>query len=473
MQTPLTWMDYAPDKDSTTPGVVTDCNNVWPTEKGFRTMPALGRISNALQGSVLGMASALLIATPVLAGATADTLYIADSNYQFANQIGGIPNMGNRWRFTADGQYLVAVNGVAYPYYYSLATGQFALLLPTLGGVQAPISALCEMTDYNLILVPPNSQLFYSNLSATASWAPDAASQVYVNQLDSTAGNITAVHRLRSGVALYKQNALHFGTFTGGLVGWSTAIVSTTIGARGNECVVNAGDYHYILGPDDFWVFDGYNLNPIPNHIKEWFFNTDADVPYLQNAAGRFDLQNDMVFWHYPSKNASPRGSLDSYVCWYRRTGAWGFGRLNIDLPLVGLTGDSSQAGATTISGVALRDHSLYGYDYLNSSVFAGGCYITSQDFGDRHSMYSCNRIRPGFQTYPSTPSGAPAPVICTPLNQYVAGTTPVSNGQFPISTDGWINLVNTARLQRFRLDFYSQCEITQGDVSLFVGGEV
>ena len=47
------------------------------------------------------------------------------------------------------------------------------------------------------------------------------------------------------------------------------------------------------------------------------------------SVAGRYDINRTLVFWHYPSVNANPRGTLDSYVSLNLRTGKWGFGRLH------------------------------------------------------------------------------------------------------------------------------------------------
>ncbi len=360
------------------------------------------------------------------------------------------------------------VDGVDVPYYYRLSNGNFQALPGS-----PPVSALVETTDFAVILVPPNSQTFYSNVADTASWTPNAAAEVYQIAIDSTEGNITGVHRLRSGVAFYKQNAIHFASFVGGLIGWDIAIVSMTVGAAGNECVVAVGDYHYIWGPDDFWQFDGYNLTRMPNNLKEWVFR-DLDQAYVQNIAGRYDVQRDLVFWHYPSTSASPRGTLDSYICTYLRTGKWAFGRLTIDLPMVGEMPAPLHTETTPDPAIAMPDHNVYIYDDLNTGVITSGVYITSNDFGDRQFMYQTRRIRPGFSTYPVPGASGAPPVRVTPMVQMTTtGTTPVSGDQVAISDDGWVNLMVTGRLTRFKVNFYGTAETAQGVIDINRLGEV
>ena len=208
---------------------------------------------------------------------------------------------------------------------------------------------------------------------------------------------------------------------------WNFQTISKQVGVSGagtpdgtgQECVVNTGDFHYFVGPDDFWQFDGYNLEPIPNNVKEFFFR-DLDQTNAGFISGRYDRVRDLIVWHYPSKNASPAGSLDSYIGFYKRKGNWFFGRLNIDLPM---GGDLSSANAGT--GLFLTNHQLNNYD--DSAVFSpisGNVFVTTWDVGDRRWLYQVNRVRPGFQLYPVLAAGGSAPALArlTPLSQYLPG---------------------------------------------------
>lgn len=497
MTQPLIFSDFAPDLDSITPGACQDMSNVYPTQSGFfRTLPGLQLVGQGLNSHVFGGFTGLLIDQPITAAATQNALFIWQNEF-FGNSTIVPTTTQNRRRFAIYGNLIIAVDGVNPPYYYSSGppgTGAF-VPFPVWPGGFTGVPSIVETTDYATILVQANSQQLWSSLAplgdSTLGYTPSVPEQIYLYNLGQLPGDITAVHRLRSLLVVYRQNAFQCATFVGVDIGWdfgSPGTISEDIGAAGNECVINTGDYHYIWGPDDFWQFDGYNLNRIPNNLKQFIFR-DLDQGFFANVAGRYDINRTLVFWHYPSVNASPRGSLDSYVCLNLRTGKWGFGRLSIDLPLIGVMNDPLSPQTTPDSGVFLPDHNLYLYDELaqfapsttlpnpgaGQNTYTPLTYITSNDFGDRHMVYSTRRLRPGFAQYPVPAlSTYPTPVMITPLvQQKLTGTPPVAAFSTPISDDGWGNLKVTARLQRFRFDLYGTCEFAQGDVDINPTGAV
>lgn len=569
MIVPLSWNEYQPDLDPATPGNITDMGGTFISEKGVRTFPGLARAVVGLPAQCYGVFGAYLLGTPVLVAATASGLYVA-SGGTFQQQVGGLLNTSNRWRFAAYGQDLIGVDGVDVPYYYrnsasgilpntGAASGASSIQVnglsanqtipagasvaiagdstnyvttasrqangsgtiaslpvspnltqaeatfapvtftnaPGLGTWQPlpgspPVASLVTTTDYAVILVPPNSQTLYSNLSDTAPWVPNAASEVYQYDLAQIEGNITSVQRKRAYLAVYRANAIQSAYFVGGEIGWdfgNPGTISLTVGAAGNECVINTGDYDYLVGPDDFWSFDGYNLSRIPNHVKEWFFR-DLNRQYQANIAGRYDITRDLVIWHYPS-NSTARGQaglLDSYIGFYQRPNPprWFYGRLPVELPLQSPAPDPSfSPSQAQDSGLVLpSDHCLYFYNELNAfNPVGNSVFVTSQDFGDpnRQFVWEWRRLRPGFTQYPyiqqqggtgqQTPNPA-AKVI--PLVQMTnTGTTPVAKAPSPLSGDGWFNRLVSGRLTRFMIVLNGIAELTQGHVDGGPTGEV
>lgn len=468
---PLKFLDFAPDLDPTTPGICLDMNNMMPVMGGYRTMPFLDAVTNALPSTCLGAAGVNQSYVYIVAG-TANQLYQLSSGLWGSSGLSGVTATGP-WRFAVFGTHVLATapNGSSATNPYYANGSDFQLLTGS-----PPAASIVVVTDNAVILVLPGSQTFYSNLSDTASWTPNFAAQVYEITVGQTIGNITACHRLRNGMSLYKRNALHYGIFVGGALGWDLITISEQVGVAGNECVVSTGDYDYIWGPDDFWLFDGYNLNRIPNNLKEWAFRT-LDNRYAANIFGRYDIENDLIVWHFASSDANPIGTLDSYICLYLRTGRWGCGHFSIETPLQGVTTQLSELYQANQSGVVQLDHTLYlnDTDPTQSITTGVSTYITTGDFGDYQRMFQTRRIRPGFSTYPNAPSGSNPTALtqCTPLNQYVGGNTPVAGQATPISPDGWFNLMNTARLQRFRIDLYEQAELVGGQIDINPQGEV
>lgn len=474
---PLVFNEFQPDLDPTTPGNITDCNGIYIVEKGVKTLPALGRVSSQLPSPCYGLYNAYLLGVSITLGATVNGLYVYHTDtQQWVPGVTGLLNTQNRWRFSPYGQYMVAVDGVDPAYYYILSSGSVQLLPGN-----PPVASLTCTTDYATILVAPNSQTLYSNLSPTADWTPNAEAEVYEYNLANIPGNITSVQRKRTYLAVYRANAIQSATFVGGELGWdfgSPGTISLTVGAAGNECIINTGDYDYFIGPDDFWQFDGYNLGRIPNHVKEWFFD-DLNVDAIANIAGRYDVVRDLVVWHYPSKNTArgQGGLLDSYIGFYQRPNPprWFKGLLDVELPLPTPMPNPLTGAVTPDSGVMSTDHSLYLYDEANPYNPVSGVYVTSNDFGDsgRQFVWQTRRVRPGFTLYP-VPTVSTTPAKITPYNQMtLTGVVPVAGRPQPISDEGWFNLLNTARLQRFMISLYGSTELAQGSVEMYMTGEI
>jgi len=466
----LIWNEFAPDLDSLTPGNITAMRKFRPTEKGVATVSPMSVLCSSLPSTCYGAFVAYLLGTQCILLCTINGVYIALGGHP--SPLGtGFLNSVNRWRAAPYGQYFILANGVDPTQYYNNSTN---LLLPLTGS--PPIASLVASTDYAVILVPPNSQTLYSNLAPTASWTPNGPSQVYQYTLAQLAGNITSVQRKRSLLAVYRQNAIQAATFVGNLIGWdfgSPGTVSTTVGVKSNEMLINTGDIDYFVGPDDFWSFDGYNLNRVPNHVKEWFFGNgvkqgDLNQPFAQNMVGHFDNINDLIMWHYPS-NATARGQagmIDSVIGFYNRGAQprWFMDRLDLDYALTGT--------ALNTHGVIATDHSLMVNDDTAPLSIISDMYVTSQDFGDRQHVWQTTRIMPGFTTYPvPTTSSPPARIL--PLVQMKVGTAPVPKVGKAISDDGWFNIVTTGRLTRWQLKVYGPCEQSAGNVETYITGEV
>jgi hypothetical protein len=479
--TDIKFTDFSPDVDPITPGAILDMGNLYSTAKGFRPYPSLAQYSlTALPGPCLGAFAGYLGSTFVIVAGTATGLFILNnSTLTWTPQGVSISGGVTKWTFDIYGGLLIAANGVDHEFVYT-GTGFFTPL-----GGNPPVASIVQATDFDLFLIPPNSRDFWFSLSATI-WTPSIATQTVHGSLDSTNGNITAAQRIRSGQALYKRNAIHMGQFTIPPYFWEFHVVSEQVGVGGQYAVANLGDVNYFPGTDDFYSFDGYSLNRIQNNLKEWFFrNLDGD--HVDAIVARWDEQKSLIFWHFPSINANPAGSLDMWICLNIRSGKWtaNSAAAGIEFPIF----NTLQVGGLTygafgtrygtyggipqqtygqlraqnqrIPGVIATDHSLqiYNGESINSS-------LTTHDFGDRHNMFQVTRLRPQFAVYPR--SGT-----LQVMKQYIPG---VSSGPpqtlFPLSSDGWFNFISTARLQRFQMNFPGDYEICALEAEADYAGE-
>lgn len=474
--TPL--QSFAPDQAPTTDGAVQDAFNYFPITKGFRTFPGQRVLGAGLPSACFGSFSGSLETTPIFAAATAGGLYLADANGNLKPSQLGFANTANRWRFAAYGtptaspayQDLIAADGVDPVQRYQLSTGAWSPLPNgSVDNSAPPVASIVAASDYALILVQANSQTFISTFNETpATWLGSVPYQVYVQPITQTPGNITAALRLRNLMVFYKPYAIHTAYFAGGTTGWNVQDTSVQYGVLNQEWVINTGDYHFFPTlTHDFWQFDGWNLNRLPNQMAE-FFREDHNDAYMSSMYGMYDSQRELLIWVYSSNSANPAGTLDSWLIYYLRTGAWSFQRMPIDLPLVYMN--------------PANQHSYIGYfglDYApriyDDAVAPGRSYITTNYFGDWRFMYETSRIRPGFNLLPSK-------ATCTPVNQDVPGTITGPPGDLaaqtgailePLSSDGWFNLQNTSRLQAYQIVTEGLAEIVEVEPILVFAGEV
>jgi hypothetical protein len=471
--------DFAPDRDPLTPGILLDVEDLYPTVKGYRSYPSLTQYAtNELPGEIVGAWSGAQGQTVATVAATFNQLYVLDALTWVSSAL-TINGTDTRWRFDLYGNDLIAVNGVDPAYVYT-GTGAFTLL-----GGTPPIASLVQATDYSVFLIEPHSNTWHSTLSDIL-WTDSIATQTCSGNLDSTTGNITAAHALRSGIALFKRHGLHYSTFAGPPFYWDFNKVSHEVGAPCQEAVANLGDVLRWPGPDDFYSFDSYSLQPIPNNLKEWFF---ANLDQLNDfkIAARWDQARSLVFWHFPSNAANPPGSLDKWICLNTRTGKWSKGSAAIDVPIfrpiqtghldydifsrtyvtyggipVGLRYGDLRSRTVDVSGAF--PSASHGLSLFNGAPNAAS--FTTGDFGDRHNILECMRIRPQYTIYPT--EGA----TLTPLNQSNPGHTPVPGTSRELSTDGWFNLRNTSRLMRFEHTGDSEYEIVGLEAELDRAGD-
>jgi hypothetical protein len=512
--------DFAPDLDPVIAGllgerippavqaILTDSQWCYSTRGGFRNMPSPLPVMTALPFKVTGAFATPLGGEFVLVLATANQLYQTPGG-NLVNQNLNLRNLTNPWYFTVYGNDLLATNGVD-PIQVS-SSGENFQALPGM----PPISSIVEATDFTLFAILADSNEFVYTFNDTI-WTPSLATITVTGALTSTPGIITAAKALRAGITLYKANALYSGQWSGSPpFFWNFGKVSDKIGTPGPNSVISVigptifggGPIQIFVGPSDFYTFDGYSLSTIPNNLSRWFFgsyqgNGDLDQNYSSSIFLQWDLpRNQVIFW-YPSVNASPAGTLDSYLSLSLATGKWLHGRNTIDTPLVGqvpkswaytwaefenywvkyvnIPGSPDPRGvygapffggsSIGLSGYVDTSHvlqALNGSDISNIPAF-----IITGDIGDKVSLYSLSRARPGFNQYPQgQPLASPAKL--TVLSTYVAGQAPIAKqGNVDISDSGYFDFVSTDRLQRLKMMWMADGELADIDAEVGYAGE-
>ncbi len=419
---------FAPDADSTTPGILTDCSNLVPTLRGMSGAPTpLDANLPALPSECRGAAvmARLDKLSRVFVG-TQTALYELSST-SLVNQSrpsGYAGNIENRWRFAQFGNASLACNeteqlqvstgaGTAFA---DIPQSPRARIIVTASGF---VLAFCINAAYAGGDRPDGWAC--SHLYDHMTWAPAESNQAAFGYLLDTPGEIRAAQRLGRDVVVYKERSLYLGRYVGKPVVWQWDLVSSNVGAISAEAIIDTGTAHVFIGRDDFWVFDGARPMPIKSAPKEWFFGY-SDPTYRYRIRSHFDQAKNLCWWFFPT--AGSGGALTEAVVYNLSTDRWGRVALPIETVFqyqgaetnydswpddLGITYDTlpdlpfdSPAFDTSASamGIVATDHKI-----KTLTGPAGAASLTTGDFGDDEQYTTLSRVAPRFTRRPGASS--------------------------------------------------------------------
>src|SRR5215831_3298900 len=326
---------FAPDLDTRTPGIMLDCDGIVPTERGFRPLPSLspapfGSLGNLCVGAYYAVAPD---GSTYLFAATESDIFRTDSTNHLLSvgSYSGTDRSQDRVRFTQFGRYTIAVNGAFPPKYMSVFDQKFKPL------PENPIAgSLTETTGlFAFIAAPPNEGDRWQccALGDPLHWLASPSNFAQSARLLATPGPITALKRAPNNtMAMYKRDSTYVGQFHGPPDGWIIRLISGEAGALCQEGVVQLNDIHFVVGKDQFYLFDGSSVpQKIDTPLRNWFFNVDLDPQYATKLWAWWDASIDTVFVHYVSMETPNPGTIDRYLAWNRISNNWTRGRLAID----------------------------------------------------------------------------------------------------------------------------------------------
>lgn len=473
--TPL--IGFAPDADPTTPGVMTDCDGLLPTMKGFK---ALGSgLSTGLPTLASACQSITVVRKPDdtrrIIAATQTKLYEGATTAWSDVSAGGGSYTGTadgRWRFAQFGNVtLASQKGDALQ---SSTFGAFAAV------AGAPKAALVEtinefvmVADYNDGTDTPDGW-YCAGLGGYTNWTTSIASQAASGRLTRTPGRNMALRRLGDDAIIYKERSMYRGVYQGPPIIWGWQLVSDSIGCSSQECVINIGTAHFFIGYEDFYMFDGSRPTPIGSSVKEWFFN-DLNASYRYKIHGLHDRNKGVVMWWYPSTNSG--GTPDKWIAYNYRKNQWGRGTLSVEALVEYLGADITYESLGTLYAT-YDDLPARSFDspfwigstptpaYVDTShqlkTFSGtpgATSYTTGDFGTDDAIAFISRVRPRFATVPATASMANyyRDQLGAPLTADT--TTNIDSGKF--------DLLRSARWHRLAFAFIGDVEVIGNSVTV------
>lgn len=145
-------------------------------------------------------------------------------------------------------------------------------------------------------------------------WSRLDGFESWVNEIDGTgqAGYatfessdfITGMYQLKRELFIYRERSIEAMSYIGEPNIWGFRRAETGTGLVAPRALVDFGDRHMFVGPDNIWTYNGVSLVPIGDPIKDQFF-AEVDPSQLGNVAAFFIEERDEVWITY-----STTGSL-------------------------------------------------------------------------------------------------------------------------------------------------------------------
>ena len=410
----ITW---APDADTTTPGVITDALNVLPTARGYA--PEMGLANSTTNAATLptqcmgGRMVRLGGNSPILVLATATKIYsVFGTQYDITRSTAyTAATPAFAWRFDSFGEVLLAVQSSnILQKSTSPATG--TLMTDVTGAPSA--NTMAVQSNFVMLGGTTSGGWNYSDgwwcsaLAAYDNWTPDVATQAARGRLTQTPGAITRMIAYRDGILAFKAGSLLRGTYIGTPLIWGWSVVSTDIGMAGHDAVTQAEGILYWLGQDGFFRHNGGSIERIKSAPWNFFRRAIGASTNFTFVRCLWDPVRRVVRWYYPDRNAIG-GSLSECISYHVDSDRWGFSRTNaewvsnapseyVTVPPAAIT--QAVEGVPVV--VDATTHVVQSY-----TAAPGFSYIATGDFGDDDAVSLVRRARARWLLAPTVSTAA------------------------------------------------------------------
>lgn len=477
---PLT--GFAPDREVTTPGLVTDCTNLVPYLNGMEGAPepVTPAATPALAAACLGAAVVTRLddTRRIIAGTQTRLYELTGATWVDRSRVAAYGGGADtRWSIAQFGDATLAANRADV--IQRSTTGAFADIA---GAPRAEIiftvGAFVLALNVNDGQEKPDGWHCCAAFDDT-SWTPDIATQATSGRLVSTPGRLTAGARLGEYAVAYKMKSLYLGRYVGAPGVWDwLQVPGGEAGCVGKEALCDIGSAHFFVGDDNIWLFDGTRPVPVADGtVREWFF-TNSNPAYRYKTLCSFDRQTNRVWIFYCSPNSTTR---DAALVYHVLTKKWGRASRPVQAVLnfvsAGATLDGLTEYSATIDG--LPDASFDSQFWLSGgrslSLFSPsnqlqmltggsqGSGFTTGEVGDDQALSSLTRIRLRY-------ARAPAEASVTAAAQMNSGAGFVSTVTGAV-LDGKFDLRQTARWHRATFSFTGPVRITHMDAEIRPAG--
>ena len=454
---------WAPDADPTVPGVLSDIENMVPTQRGYAPefeLAAPDAWTATVPAECYGAAGlvfqSLLSAVFIGAG---DRLYASTgSGLNDVTRASGVyPSVGQNvpWQFAAFRDVAIAVQvNNATQATANYGTTDFADL------AGAPKAATIAVNKNFVLLGNVNDGAAKpdgwacSALEDYSDWTPDIATQSAAGRLTATQGPILRLIAWRDYVIAFKARGVYRGTYVGAADNtWSWPLVSAEVGLIERDAVCEAEGVLYWMGEDGFYRWAGGGIERIASAPWRWFRSV---------LLGSFSVARVQAVWDSVRRvvrfvaHVGRTGFAGPYCLTYHPdTDRWGrsdlYSQWAFTLPSsdVALLENSTNIATPMVPGYV---HSAT-LEIVAHAGAASSSSFTTGDIGDDDDVVALTRARVRFLSAPTTSSA-------THYHRMNLGDA-LTTGETIARSDGKYDITHAARWHRLKFAQTGRYEVT------------
>lgn len=447
--TPL--LGFAPDADPVSPGVMTAVVNLIPNETGMQGAPTAQTptgvpvLAAAAQGAAV--VTKLDGTRRIFAGTQTKLYELSGGVWTDVSRVGdyaGGPE--SRWSFCQFGDSTIAANAQA-TIQRSNISGAFAnIATAPIAKIVFSVGAFVMALNVNDGTVKQDGWANCASFDVT-SWTASVSTLANNGRLVSTTGPITAGGRLGEFAIAYKERAIYVGQFVGAPATFDwVEVPSGNAGCVGQDAWCDVGGVHFVVGPDNFWLFDGTRPQPVGmGQVRQWFYNNSSAENRFKTQCV-YDEQTNRVWVFYCGLNASTPNKV---LVYHIQTKQWGAADFTIETSLTYITAtitiNGLDAYAATIDALPAipfdsqfwlaggRSLSVFNSSHQLQSLTGASSTsgFTTGDLGDDNQVTTVNEVRLRFQSNPTTGSVTMYKKMNEGESLTTGNTVALSNGKF------------------------------------------
>lgn len=476
-------LGFAPDADPTTPGVITDCTNFIPYLTGMEGAPTAVTPAStpALASECYGAAVTQNLAGTrrIFAGAATKIYELSGGAWGDVSRAAAYTTGGdNRWMFAQFGDATLATNRAdviqrsTSAAFADVATAPKAEIIFSVGSqvMALNVNDGAEKTD----------GWHCCALFDDTDWTESVTTQSASGRLVATPGAITAGARLGEYAVAYKSKAIFLGQYVGAPAVWDwIQVPGGDSGCVGKEALCDLGGVHFVVGEDNFYIFDGTRPTPIAdNAVRQWFYD-NSNPQYRYRTKCVFDRQTNRVWVFFPGTGSTV---CNEALVYHVLSKKWGRATLTVQAVLnytaPGLTIADLSTLSATIDG--LPDISYDSQFWLSGgqalSAFnashqlqlltgaSASSSFTTGDVGDDDAVSLLTQIRLRYAQAPSTASVTVSGMM-TSGGSYAAGASGNVN-------DGKFDVLQARRWHKARFEFTGPVQVTAMNAKIKAAGQ-